>query len=301
MLPNFLIVGAAKCGTTSLFHYLNQHPQVFIPEKKECFFFSGLQPFNGPRNDQAINEAIVHSLSEYQALFDGAGDKPLRGDVSHDYLYYYQRSIANIEKHLGNQVPIIIILRDPRERAFSHYKHHVKSGTTTDTSFQQALAKEQQRIEQGWSWNWHYTRASLYADSVEAYLNAFAKVKVYFFDDLAKDAGSLVRDMYEFIGADPDFQPELRVENPGVSIRNPRLNRFLRGESVAKELAKRLLRTVGLSAEQISALKKKTMSANTGAKESLDEDVRKRLTALFETDVKRLESLLDADLGHWRR
>ncbi len=301
MLPNFLVVGAAKCGTTSLFHYLNQHPQIFIPDKKECYFFSDLPLFTGPRNDQEINKAAIHSVAEYKVLFAPAEQSSLRGDVSHDYLYYHQRSIPNILKHLGSSIPIVIILRDPRARAFSHYKHHVKAGTTRDASFAQALAREQSRIEQGWSWNWHYVRVGLYAEQVEAFRRAFRRVRIYLFDDLCDDEAELIRDLYGFLGADTGFQPETRIENPGVSIRHSGLNRFLTNESYAKDIVKGLMRSVGLTREQISRLKHRTITINTGAKETLDDAHRSQLTALFEEDLSRLEHLIGRDLAAWRR
>lgn len=300
MLPTFLVVGAAKCGTTSLFHYLNQHPEVFIPEKKECFFFSSLETFHGPRNDQEINVAATRTLEEYEALFAPAGATPVRGDVSHDYLYYYRRSIPNILRHLGPGIPIVIILRDPRERAYSHYKHHLKAGTSTDRSFEQALALESQRVEAGWSWNWHYVRAGLYADAVGAYLDSFERVRVYLFDDLARDAASLVPDLYRFVGADPGFQPELGVENAGVSIRSNALNRFLRNESWAKQRTRALMEAVGIQPRHISRLKLRAMQANTAEKDRMKDCTRERLTDVFKADVSALESLLHRDLTAWR-
>jgi hypothetical protein len=141
----------------------------------------------------------------------------------------------------------------------------------------------------------------MYADQVEAFQRAFQRVRVYLFDDLVSDPLALVRDLYGFIGADTDFVPEIRVENPGVSIRHPGFNRFLRNESVLKDLAKRLLTGVGLSPEQIRRMKKSAMASNTGEKERLDEASRSELTKVFSADVLRLQDLIDRDLSAWCR
>jgi len=146
--PNFIVVGAAKSGTTSLFHYLNQHPDVFIPDKKECRFFSQMPGgFKGP-GDEHVNETIIRTYSEYLELFKEAKSETALGDVSPDYMFYYQNSIKNIKETLG-QVKIIIVLRNPVFRAFSQYMHFRRDGRE-NLSFEEALTQEESRQNQGW-------------------------------------------------------------------------------------------------------------------------------------------------------
>ena len=88
-MPNFLIVGAARCGTTSLYQWLRQHPEIYIPNKKECRYFSKMpKNFKGP-GDEKVNNSIIHSFSEYESLFDEVKDEKAIGDISPDYLFYY--------------------------------------------------------------------------------------------------------------------------------------------------------------------------------------------------------------------
>jgi hypothetical protein len=210
-----------------------------------------------------------------------------------------QRAIPNILKHIGSHIPIIIILRDPRKRAFSHYKHHLKVGTSSDTSFQQALAKEAERIEQGWSWNWHYVKLGLYADQVKAYMENFTNVRVYLFDDLQNNPKRLVRDLYEFLGVDPTFVPQTDVVNAGASIHSNQLNKFLRNESRTKDFIRRILKTMGFTQAQITRLKCTAVTANTGPKAEIDARTLKHLTNIFKDDIERLEKLTQFDLSTW--
>lgn len=303
MIPNFLVVGAAKCGTTSLHEYLNQHPRVFVPEKKECRFFSNLSHFDGPGHDQELNRTITRSLEEYQGLFEPVRDEQAIGDISHDYLYYHDESIRNIKKHLGEGVRIIIVLRDPRERAYSHYMHHVKVGISPDRNFERALIQEEKRIRENWSWNWHYTRAGLYHDQVKAYLEAFPRdqVRIYLYDQLVKDTPGLMRDIFKFLGVDSDFDVTPEVHNQSTNVRSRGLSNFLRQESNVKERLRGMLSAVGLSDQRIHDLKKRFLNLNATGKKPMDPGTRQRLTGFFAEDLERLENLIQQDLSGWRR
>ncbi len=116
-LPDFLIVGAAKSGTTSLQHYLVNHPEIFLNEKKELRFFSGLENnYVGP-DDDIINKIVTLTISEYKRYFKLAKQNQKIGDISPDYLARYRQSIKNIKKYLDDP-KIVIILRNPVTRAF---------------------------------------------------------------------------------------------------------------------------------------------------------------------------------------
>ena len=115
-LPNFLILGAVKSGTTSLFYYLNQHPDIFIPPRKEGRFFSQMPGnFEGPGAD--YQNDVIQTIGDYRKLYSGTENVTARGDISNDYLFYYQRSIENIKIYLGEGVKIIIVLRINHKRS----------------------------------------------------------------------------------------------------------------------------------------------------------------------------------------
>ena len=134
-LPNFLIVGAAKSGTSSLHNYLNQHPDIFLPTynihgvkvKEPRFLISKLVK-------DRLHEGIW-TLEEYQSLFFNCVDYSAVGESTVLYLYYYEEAIKNIKKYLGNNIKIIIMLRNPIERAYSAYNFLVRRGIKEKLSF----------------------------------------------------------------------------------------------------------------------------------------------------------------------
>ncbi|NBC16502.1 MAG: sulfotransferase, partial [Bacteroidetes bacterium] len=124
--PTFLIVGAAKAGTTSLYRYLRQHPDVYMPASiKETFFFSRASVTEASGPGRRYGTQAVTSWSDYADLFADANAQPARGEACTAYLYFYDEAIPEIRKYLGAGVRIVIILRDPVERAYSNYMHHV--------------------------------------------------------------------------------------------------------------------------------------------------------------------------------
>ena len=194
--PNFLVVGAAKSGTTSLFNYLTQHSDIYIPEVKECRFFSQLpKNYKGLGAEFFPNSGITDERV-YFKLFCEHEDK-VCGDMSNDYLYYYEKSIKNIKKYLGNEIKIVIVLRNPIDRAYSNYMHHIRDGWE-NISFEQALDDENRRIEENWGWSYHYVKTGMYYYQVKAYLDNFRQTKIYFFEEL-KFKDSLLKDLYAFL------------------------------------------------------------------------------------------------------
>ena len=140
---DFLIVGAAKAGTTTLFETLSKHPGIFIPQCKECRYFSCPNgKFTGPGSQYANN--VIRSLEEYRFLFNKAKPGQLCGDISPDYLYYYRNAVNKILEEKGAHIPIIIILRNPIDRAYSSYLHRVRDGQEK-LSFEAALNAEEER------------------------------------------------------------------------------------------------------------------------------------------------------------
>jgi len=197
----FLVVGAAKCATTTLFSYIMQHPDVYMPATKECRYFSSIgnricNPFT--------RKAVVKTVStweEYEHLYVGARGK-IQGDISPDYLFYYKQSISNIVAKLGSDVKIIIILRDPVERAYSGY-WHLRREQLTDLTFDAYLEMEGGFNEAETWYGFYLKTPGLYAEAVAAYLRAFPFVKVIVFEDIAANSQGILRDVLEFIGASP--------------------------------------------------------------------------------------------------
>ena len=178
---DFLIVGAAKSGTTTLFETLSKHPRIFIPPGKECRYFSCLTGnYVGPGMIHA--NRYTKSLEEYQALFKRAKPGQLCGDISNDYLYYYQNAIPKILEEKNAQIPIIIVLRNPIDRAYSSYLNHVRTGWEK-LSFEDALNAEEERRAADWAWGWFCIAGGLYAEQVKVYMDNFERVLVLLFEE----------------------------------------------------------------------------------------------------------------------
>ena len=134
MKPNFLIVGAAKCGTTSLYRYLSQHPDIFMPEWKELSLFIG-DPF-GP----------IHKVKKpyyYRKVFSKVKNQTAVGEASTTYLF--DAAAPKIIKEQLGAIRIIITLRDPVNMSYSLYNHQLRKEGETIENFEEALAKEEDR------------------------------------------------------------------------------------------------------------------------------------------------------------
>ena len=178
---DFLVVGAAKSGTTTLFETLSKHPGIFIPQRKECRYFSCTRgEFAGPGPQYANN--VTRSLEDYQELFEKAKPDQLCGDISPDYLYYHQNAVPKILNEKDARIPIIIVLRNPIDRAYSSYLYHVRDGREK-LSFEDALNAEEERLTENWAWGWFYVRGGLYAEQVKAYTKKFERVLVLLFEE----------------------------------------------------------------------------------------------------------------------
>lgn len=299
-LPTFLIVGAARAGTTSLFYYLNEHPEVFIHKKKEGMFFSNLSTqCNGP--GRYFNDSVITSLNEYESLFDDVKDEKSIGDISPDYLYYYENSIGNISRVLGKDVKIIIILRNPSDRIYSQYFHHLKFGVEP-LSIEDALANEVARMASNWFWTYYYTDVGFYSEQVKGYLTHFRNVRIYLYEELESDAMKLVKDIFSYIGVDPDFSPNIdfRYHVSGAP-RNKAIGFLVKSlaNSAPEELTKTLYRSLKTHKKTRKFLE--GVYARLLTRNSVKKDTKALLKDLYFDDIMRLQGLIQRDLSPWLR
>lgn len=295
-LPNFLIVGAAKCGTTSLYYYLKEHPEIFLSNKKELRFLSSMPGnFKGP-GDDLVNNTITKSFSEYIKNFSEAKSEKVIGDVSPDYLYYYKISIENAKKYLDNP-RIIIILRNPIDRAFSQYLHFLRDGREC-LSFEESLEAAEKRKEDNWEWAWQYLEVGFYYKQVKAYIDNFSEVKIYLYDDLLSSPLKLIQDIYSFLGVNPTFVPDLgKKYNVSLLPKNYLLHAFLTQPNLLKTLLKPLLK-IFFSDKRLAKLVENSKARNL-YKPKMKEETRRYLISLYHNDILQLQKLINRDLSHW--
>jgi hypothetical protein len=200
-LPDFLLIGAARSGTSSLYFYLREHPEIFMPEFKEPHFFSFLGK-ESPHPDLP-----PWKLEDYLRLFHPANPKQHLGEASSSYIYYYIESIRNIKVIYGDRYPevkIISILRNPIDRAWSYFMLRRRTGHEKD--FFEVI--EDLKIHADEKLFHDFILSGMYYEQIRAYQETFNSVKILFFEELEEDIGSLIKDLNRFLDLDDkEFVP----------------------------------------------------------------------------------------------
>ena len=293
-LPNFLILGAAKAGTTSLHHYLGQHPEVFVTSMKEPKYFALKdEPLDFAGPSQFINQSSVNRFEDYCALFAGVQEEIAIGETSPLYLYS-EKAAAEIKATLP-EAKLIVILRNPVDRAFSSYAHLLREGFET-LSFEESLTHENQRICDRWAPLWYYTQKGFYFQQLQRYYERFpaSQIKVYLFEDLCKAPLNVVQDIFAYLGVDPNFEPDLTKKNVSGVPKNVALQRLLTRDNPLKSVGKALLPKAFRK-----NLSSKIQTQNLAAKPVLNGETRQDLMALYRDDILHLQTLIERDLSAW--
>lgn len=301
-MPNFLLIGAAKAGTSSLFFYLKQNPQIYMPSgfQKEPDFFAlegEKLDYPGPRGTFVMKNRVT-DLTSYQALFDDVTTEKAIGEAS--TLYIYSEKAPHRIKHYIPDAKIIAILRDPAERAFSHYLYWTSQGFEPDTdyNFDKALAAESDRIQAGWSHNWHYVQRGFYYQQLKRYYDLFNReqIKVVLYEDLIRDRVGLCEQLFDFLEVDTSWEPKVnRVVNKTEVPKNNTLNFLLNRPNFAKSIAKKII-----PASIRKPLAEKLKQQNKG-KPKLSKKTRSQLIDVYRDDILQLQDLIHRDLSSWLR
>jgi hypothetical protein len=298
-LPNFLVLGAAKAGTTSLWNYLHQHPQIFLAPVKEPRFFAYAEEsfrFTGPGDDK-WNRDIVSHWEDYQVLFQTAGSFRAVGESSNVYLYMAAKAAPRIAARLP-RAKLFAVLRQPVDRAYSHFLMMRREGREPIADFRQALHEEERRLASGWSPDWAYMRRGLYADSIQAYLDLFPRNQIHFYlhDDFLANPLRLLAEMFAVLGVDR-FVPDLaQKHNVAAAPRSRRLAFVLHNRNPLSRLLRWFL-PMSLRVSINRALR----SANMTPPEPLSAEVRDQLLPMFQEDIERTAALIGRDLSPWLR
>lgn len=296
-LPNFLIAGAAKCGTSSLHNYLAQHPEIFMSKVKEPRFFSsyGQPSLGGPKDDE-VEAWYVKDYEKYKALFDNVNGEKMIGESSADTLYFHENTIPLIKERLGDP-KIVIILRDPVKRLFSAYQH-MRRDERESLELKDALKEEDKRIAENWELIYHYTTASKYSEPLEAFMNNFSTLKVVINEELLSDPQKVLKEVFEFLEVDPnqDIETGIKYNQSGIPKFKFIHNLLFKGDGIRKYISP-IARTF-MNHEQRKKLSHKIQGANL-SKLTMDPALKPELNKIFQSDVAKLESLINKDLSNW--
>jgi hypothetical protein len=269
MLPNFLIIGAAKSGTTSLYHYLQQHPDVYMSPIKEPQYYC----------DEG--ERAVPALDAYQRLFDGVTSQTAVGEASPQYL-----NSPSAPRRIADDIPdakLIVSLRNPADRAYSYYLGRIRGG------------HERAGVADAMRPGAFYFQTSLYHPGLSRYFERFdtSRIKVILFDDLSADAAAVVRELYTFLGVDQSFGTDVSVRhNVGSMPRSIGLNKtLLAARRAVRTLVPRTFGGTGLAARAQQPLLRPA--------EPLPSSIRRQLLDRFSDDIAKTSALIGRDLSHW--
>jgi len=284
-LPTFIIIGAAKAGTTSLHYYLDLHPEIQMSAVKETNFFAG------PPNGRDYELGQIESLEAYEALFDPA--VPVRGEASPNYANDPIRAgAAQRIKGLIPEAKVIYLVRDPVSRTLSHYRHRV-SVSGERRSLRQVLDDSPEPSELG------ETCMSLYASQLESYLRCFPEQSVLVVDqaDFLTDRDTVLRTVFSFLAVDETFTSRhFSTEKLKSSERRTYpsgYNRFMR-------------RAVAPAGRWIPPHVRHSLRRNAERylfpplpEPTLESDLRARLEQLYGPEVERLRALTGKEFATW--
>lgn len=245
--PNTFLSGTAKAGTTSLARYLAQHPQVFLPATKEpnYYLFSGGRPSASGPVPEATVDFLLHRFSVsdegvFRRMYAPGSSSPVRLDASVRYLYHPEALERICDERPDARH--IVVLRDPVERIVSHWRMN-RQQQLEPLALLAALAAEDERVEAGWGWDWHYRRVSAYSRQFEQLLQRFPRsaVHVVLYGDLVSDPDAVIRSCFEFLGVDPEAEVD-RSEQGMVPV-EPRflgLDRLVNWPTTTRRLIRTL-------------------------------------------------------------
>jgi hypothetical protein len=292
-LPNFLIIGAAKSGTTTLYDLLKQHPQVYLSFVKETMFFSCDENFQ--RGPEWYARTYYKEASGFRA----------RGDVTPHYLYWSEKVAPRVRETYG-QVPIkfIAIFRDPVGRAYSWYWNMVKEGRENlplKTALElegQRLQEQKMKLMQAGAMTYGYIRGSSYASALEPFLEYFPRSNFLFLlqEDIDRNFSNFVREMLEFLGLDANILLEHVSSNPATMPRSRSLQRWLQNQSPCRELLKRL---IPLRLRQRFKASLLQVNARPFDYPKIDLSIETELRNHLAPEVRRLEKMINRDLSAW--
>jgi hypothetical protein len=302
-----------KAGTTALGRHLSAHPDIYMSPVKEPHYFSRDIRFDefrpGYRKSVALDvarylaqprlrdkhTAHFERWDDYLQLFREAGKQKAVGEASVGYLY---SAVAAAEiRRLVPDSRIIIVLRNPVERAYSHFCMDLDSGEFRYTDFCTAVERDFAASKKGWGISNLYVEAGLYHDQVRRYIERFGheRVKIVLYDDLLTDAGAVVAGLYEFLGVDSAFRPPALNKRFNVSSprRFPRVNRFLRKNRLGVVLRKLVPGPIRKPLSQRYFL--------SSARRSMTDAERRTVLRYFEDDIRATAALIGRDLSAWLR
>lgn len=287
-LPNFFCVGAQKAGTTSLHYILNQHSEIFLPEVKEIHFFNR-------------DENYKKGLSWYSDFYKNVNNQKAIGEICPDYIYN-----NNCPERIFNYNPnakLILILRNPAERAFSHYKMRFGRGDE-NRSFKEIVNKEVELIanNQKYPLPDHYLARGFYDKQIERYYKLFDKKNILilkFEQDFLKKRKETIETILKFINVNSTEQLALNVKaTPQVSWKSQKIFKLLNTKNKINQFAKKIINNKQLRIKLKYFFSSLNQKSNKNNKELLEQK-QYLINEVFKESITNLENITNISFNDW--
>jgi Sulfotransferase family len=312
VLPNFFLAGAPKAGTTSLYHYLEQHPQIYMcPIKEPCYFASEFRPescaqelmpgvergrrelrkyLDGPMCERRFG-GMVTGWEDYVRLFRHVRGETAIGEASAGYLWS-ETAARNIHAKIP-AAKVLLMLRNPADRAYSQYLHQVAVGGLR-FSFRRQIEANLQNRSRKFSLQYPLLEFGLYHGQVTRFLDVFPRQNmcIHLYDDYRADAAATMANIFRFLGVDDTFTSDTSQRHLELSL--PRLSGVTH-----------TLRRLGIwqAIKRITPLKlmpaARRVAFTPRSNLAMDPEDRRYLVDYYAADIRKLATLLDRDLTAW--
>lgn len=291
-MPNFLIIGAAKAGTTALHSLLNKHPEVYMSPVKEPRFFA----YEGKALDPRIrmHSKTIVDIESYRALFDGVSTEKAIGESSPSYLHT-SKAVERIQHYIPD-AKLIAILRNPADRAYSHFLHHVRNGVETARDFQEAFSNPDGLRIGDWRPRRAHVSFGFYHEQLSRYHEFLqdGKMLVLLYDDFQKDQTGVLEEIFRFIDVSQAFIPGAGTKvNPSGIPRSVFLDRLLGTQHPVRGVARWIV------PQGFRSRISQRLRAVNRRKPPLSPKLRRELVELYREDILKLQTMLDRDLSAW--
>lgn len=281
-LPDFLVIGAAKAGTSALYQYMREHPQIFMPAKEIRYF-----AYDGGEEAREREERFgkyhfeVKSLEAYQALFAAADPSLSWGEIAPIYLE--SQSAPRRIRELIPDVRLIAILRNPVHRAFSGYVMQVRSG------------REHRPVHEAFDPAAHHVQAGFYHAQIKRYLDLFPReqLMLILYEEFAHDNRATLGGIFEFLGVDTDFEPPLHQKHNVSTYPKSRMFNSLIENRLTRDVLRPAL------PEWVRHLARRAKKSNLGKPPRIPQVVHAHLLDIYRDDILRLQDLTGLDLSTW--
>lgn len=306
-LPNLIMPGVQKSGTTYLANLMQQHPDIFVPKIKEPthFIYRCNEELNYPSGD--VIKSAFSSEGAYNSLFEGQNEVKWRLDASTSYFYK-----SNIRKKIHEVCPnakIIIALRDPVGRAYSAFNYHKQLTFESVEDFDEAISLEQERIEKNVMALTPYIKTGFYFSPIQEWMDLFGRenVHVVLFDDIRDNIDKCMLEICEFLEIDP-IHFEFESDSNTSVITKSRfkkwvINRSTSGKSYDTPLRRMARQLLGpeLRAHIRAKVIRPFVYSKSGSEKpkKLSDELKASLTPQYQADIEALSELIGRDLSHW--